>query len=149
MSTCRMWVKVLLLAATVAWAAPAQAGNTLAGANTDFPDNDLVMPFATTDSRSTFFSITNIGNGIIRARWAFFDASGEKVDEVLRDIFGEGGTDVFGNFCGRDKWLVHEVSFLEGRLGVSLTENRGFGAFAHRVLTAHRQSRIVAMLRKQ
>ena len=65
------------------------------------------------------------------------------------DVFGEGGTDVFGNFCGRDKWLVHEVSFLEGRLGVSLTENRGFGAFAHRVLTAHRQSRIVAMLRKQ
>ena len=124
MSTCRMWVKVLLLAATVAWAAPAQAGNTLAGANTDFPDNDLVMPFATTDSRSTFFSITNIGNGIISARWAFFDASGEKVDEVLRDIFGEGGTDIVDitaiadrTIDGNGKFVLGPSRSLAGRNG--------------------------------
>ena len=125
MSTCRMWVKVLLLAATVAWAAPAQAGNTLAGANTDFPDNDLVMPFATTDSRSTFFSITNIGNGIIRARWAFFDASGEKVDEVLRDIFGEGGTDIVDITAIADRTIDGDGKFVLGP-SRSLAGRNGF-----------------------
>ena len=58
MSTRRILVKVVLFIASLVLASPAQAGTTLAGANTDFPDNDLVMPFATTDSRSTFFSIT-------------------------------------------------------------------------------------------
>lgn len=125
MSTCRMWVKVLVLIATVGFAAPARAGTTLAGANSDFPDNDLVMPFATTDSRSTFFSTTNIGEGIIRARWAFFDASGEKVDEVLRDVFGEGGTDVVDITAIADRTIDSGGNFVLGP-SRSLAGRNGF-----------------------
>lgn len=125
MSTCRMWVKALVLIATVALAAPAQAGTTLAGANTDFPDNDLVMPFATTDSRSTFFATTNIGEGIIRARWAFFAVSGEKVDEVQRDIFGEGGTDIVDITAIADRTIDANVNFVLGP-SRSLAGRNGF-----------------------
>lgn len=125
MSTCRMWVKALVLIATVALAAPAQAGTTLAGANTDFPDNDLVMPFATTDSRSTFFATTNIGEGIIRARWAFFAVSGEKVDEVQRDIFGEGGTDIVDITAIADRTIDANGNFVLGP-SRSLAGRNGF-----------------------
>jgi hypothetical protein len=109
-----MWVKTLVVVAAVALASPARAGTTLAGANTDFPDNDLVMPFATTDSRSTFFSITNIGDGIIRARWAFFDVNGQKVDEVSRDIFGEGGTDIVDITAIADRTIDGNGNFVLG-----------------------------------
>jgi hypothetical protein len=120
-----MWVKALVLIATVALAAPAQAGTTLAGANTDFPDNDLVMPFATTDSRSTFFATTNIGEGIIRARWAFFAVSGEKVDEVQRDIFGEGGTDIVDITAIADRTIDANGNFVLGP-SRSLAGRNGF-----------------------
>lgn len=125
MSTYRMWVKALVVVAAVALASPARAGTTLAGANTDFPDNDLVMPFATTDSRSTFFSITNIGDGIIRARWAFFDANGQKVDEVLRDIFGEGGTDIVDITAIADRTIDGNGNFVLGP-SRSLAGRNGF-----------------------
>lgn len=114
MSTCSILFKAFLVVATVAAASPASAGTTLAGANTDFPDNDLVMPFATTDSRSTFFATTNIGEGIIRARWAFFDVSGEKVDEVQRDIFGEGGTDIVDITAIADRTIDSGGNFVLG-----------------------------------
>jgi len=125
MSTRRILVKVVLFIASLVLASPAQAGTTLAGANTDFPDNDLVMPFATTDSRSTFFSITNIGEGIIRARWAFFDANGQKVDEVLRDIFGEGGTDIVDITAIADRTIDANLNFVLGP-SRSLAGRNGF-----------------------
>lgn len=126
MSMRRMWVKVALLIAVLGFSSAARAGTTtLSGANTDFPDNDLVMPFATLDSRSTFFSITNIGDGIIRARWAFFDASGEKVDEVLRDIFGEGGTDVVDITAISDRTIDNLGNFVLGP-SRSLAGRNGF-----------------------
>lgn len=125
MSTCRMWVKALLLAATVAWAAPAQAGVTLAGANTDFPDVDLVMPFSAVASRSTFLSISNIGAGKIRARWAFFDESGALVDQVQRDIYGESGTDIVDVLNIRDRVIADSGQVTEGP-SRSLAGTKGF-----------------------
>ncbi|MBM4243427.1 MAG: hypothetical protein FJ148_06370 [Deltaproteobacteria bacterium] len=125
MSTRRILVKVVLVIASLVLASPARAGTTLPGANTDFPDDDLVMPFATTDFRSTFFSTTNIGEGIIRARWAFFDANGQKVDEVLRDIFGEGGTDIVDITSIADRTIDGNGNFVLGP-SRSLAGRNGF-----------------------
>jgi hypothetical protein len=119
-------VKVVLLAGLVALPRPAAAGTTaLAGANSDFPDQNLVMPFAAASPRSTFFSITNIGSGILNARWAFFDESGEEVDEVRRDIFGEGGTDIVDITAIRDRTIDANRQFVEGDPR-SLGGRRGF-----------------------
>jgi hypothetical protein len=125
MSMRRIWVKALLLIGTLSIAAPARAGTTLAGPNTDFPDVDLVMPFAAAGARSTFFSITNIGEGIIRARWTFFDESGEIVDVVDRDLFGEGGTDIVDITSIRDRTIDANGQFIEGPAR-SLAGRRGF-----------------------
>lgn len=125
MSTRRMWVKALLLIATVAWAAPARAGVTLAGANTDFPDNDLVMPFATTDSRSTFFAVSNVSSQLLRLRWVFFDESGEKIDEVGRDIFDQEGTDIVDITAIADRTIDNKGNFVLGP-SRSLAGRNGF-----------------------
>ena len=120
-----MWVKVLLAVSTLAIAAPARAGTTLAGPNTDFPDINLVMPFSAAGARSTFFSITNIGEGIVRAQWSFFDESGELVDQVDRDLFGEGGTDIVDITSVRDRTIDANGQFVEGPAR-SLAGRRGF-----------------------
>jgi hypothetical protein len=81
-------------------AAPAAAGSLAAfGPNSDFPDANLVMPFAAQGTRVTFFSISNVGASgegttPIIATWSFYDESGELIVSVERDILGEGGTDV-------------------------------------------------------
>jgi hypothetical protein len=125
--TTRTMVKVVLLAGLMALPRPAGAGTAppLAGANSDFPDQNLVMPFAAASPRSTFFSITNIGAGILNARWAFFDESGEQVDEVRRDIFGEGGTDIVDITAIRDRTIDANGQFVEGDPR-SLGGRRGF-----------------------
>lgn len=95
MSTRTMLVKVLPLIGLLMAPIRADAQNeSLAGGNTDFPDQTLVMPFAAADPRSTFFSISNCWTGKLTARWTFYDKSGERVAEVDRDILGECGTDV-------------------------------------------------------
>lgn len=124
--TTRTTVKVVLLAGFLSLPLPARAQSTqLAGANSDFPDLNLVMPFAAADPRSTFFSITNIGSGILNARWAFFDESGQQVDEVKRDIFGEGGTDIVDVTAIRDRTIDSSGKFVEGEPR-SLAGHRGF-----------------------
>lgn len=120
-----MWVKIFVLVGSLVAVAPARAGTTLAGANTDFPDNNLVMPFSAVASRATFLAMTNIGEGILRARWAFFDESGEQVDQVQRDIFGEGGTDIVDVTSIRDRTIDSQGNFVEGPAR-SLAGRRGF-----------------------
>src|SRR6476646_6265855 len=93
--TTRTTVKKVLLAGFLSLPLPARAPSTpLAGANSDFPDLNLVMPFAAAAPRWTFFSMTNMRSGMLNARGAFFDEPGQQVDEVKGDIFGEGGTDI-------------------------------------------------------
>jgi len=125
MTTRTLLVKMVLLGGLLSLPGVAHAGASLAGANSDFPDQNLVMPFSATDSRSTFFSTTNIGEGILRARWAFFDESGEQVDQVLRDIFGEGGTDIVDITSIRDRTIDNAGKFVEGPAR-SLAGRRGF-----------------------
>jgi hypothetical protein len=124
MSTCRIWVKAFVLVAMVGFAAPVRAADVL-GPNSDFPDTDLVMPFAATGSRSTFFSISNINANTLRLRWAFFDASGEKVDEVLRDILGVQGTDVVDITAISDRTVDGNGNFVNGP-SRSLAGRNGF-----------------------
>lgn len=78
----------------------ASAGDlTAVGPNSDFPDSNMVMPFAAQGNRVTFLALSNVGpSGAdfapIVATWAFYDANGELVVEVEREILGEGGTDL-------------------------------------------------------
>lgn len=78
----------------------ALAGSLTAfGPNSDFPDSNLVMPFAAQGSRVTFLALSNVGASgpgttPIIATWSFYDTSGELVAEVERGILGEGGTDL-------------------------------------------------------
>lgn len=156
MSTRTMLVKVLLLAVSLIAASRADAQNdVLAGGNTDFPDQTLVMPFAAAGTRSTFFSISNCWVGKLTARWTFFDKSGEQVAEVLRDILGECGTDVVDvtnvrsrtindqgqvtegtpqSLAGRDGFVVVSGDDNPGLLGnftmANLTTNSAFGVDA-------------------
>jgi hypothetical protein len=124
--TTRTIVKVVGLIGLLSLPISASAqGTQLAGANSDFPDQNLVMPFAAAAPRSTFFSITNIGNGILNARWAFFDESGEQVDQVQRDLFGEGGTDIVDITAIRDRTIDSSGKFVEGEPR-SLAGRRGF-----------------------
>lgn len=125
MSMRSLWVKAVLLIAVVGFASPARAGTLLQGANTDFPDSDLVMPFATLDSRSTFFSISNISTDKLRLRWAFFDVSGEKIDEVSREILGQAGTDVLDVTAISDRTVDDNGNFVYGP-SRSLAGHNGF-----------------------
>ncbi len=118
-------VNMVLLGMLLACPASAQQGPTLDGGNTDFPDDTLVMPFAAAGPRTTFLSISNVGSGIITAHWEFFDASGEKVDEVQRDIFGEGGTDLVDVTAIRDRIIDDSGRFQEGPAR-SLAGRNGF-----------------------
>lgn len=120
-----MWVKAFVLVAMLGFATPARAGLVLAGANSDFPDSDLVMPFAATGSRSTFFSISSINANTLRLRWSFFDASGEKVDEVERDILGVQGTDVVDITAISDRTIDSNGNFVYGP-SRSLAGRNGF-----------------------
>jgi len=83
------------------------------------------MPFAATDSRSTFFSISNVESGRVILRWTFFDETGEQVDEVRREIFGEGGTDIVDITSIRDRTIDESNRFVEGPAR-SLAGRRGF-----------------------
>src|SRR5690554_4319464 len=94
---------VIVLGALFALPAVAPAQDvTIEGGNTDFPDETLVMPFSAI-GRTTFFSISNVGEGAIDARWVFYDKSGQRIDEVVRFIWGEGGTDVVDVTSIRDR----------------------------------------------
>lgn len=82
---------------------PAEAGVEEAlGPNSDFPDNNLVMPFSSspeTGTRIGFFSISNLGpsgpgESPVPVTWTFYDQSGEELVSVQRFILGEGGTDI-------------------------------------------------------
>lgn len=79
---------------------PAGAGKLAAfGPNSDFPDANLVMPYAAQGSRVTFLALSNVGASgedfvPIVALWEFYDASGELIVAVEREILGEGGTDL-------------------------------------------------------
>lgn len=69
------------------------------GPNSDFPDSNLVMPYAAKGSRLGFFSISNLGlsgpdSTPVPVTWEFYDESGELLISVQRYILGEGGTDV-------------------------------------------------------
>src|SRR5882724_1607265 len=92
--TTRTMVKMVLLSGLLTLPVSARAQSTLDGANSDFPDQTLVMPFAASGSRSTFFSISNCSGGTLTARWTFFDKSGEQIAQVYRDILNNCGTDV-------------------------------------------------------
>ncbi len=79
--------------------APAGAPFEAFGPNSDFPDRNLVMPFAAKGSRLGFFSISNLGISgpqemPVPVTWEFYDESGELVISVQRYILGEGGTDI-------------------------------------------------------
>lgn len=97
-------VRSAIFAAAVAMAvlAPAPARAQLVeavGPNSDFPDSNLVMPFAATGSRISFFSISNVGlsgagDTPVPVIWAFYDESGELLASVERYVLGEGGTDI-------------------------------------------------------
>jgi len=86
--------------ATFLAAAPARAGvQSAIGPNSDFPDSNLVMPYSAQGSRVTFLALSNVGasgagSAPIVATWSFYDASGELLVAVERDILGEGGTDL-------------------------------------------------------
>jgi hypothetical protein len=111
--------------AILAAAARAAAGDLAAfGPNSDFPDANLVMPFAAQGSRVTFLSLSNVGPSgegttPIVATWSFYDASGELVVAVERDILGEGGTDIV------DVTAV-QPSPPDGQAPVNLSGRNGF-----------------------
>lgn len=81
---------------------PARAGAGVFeafGPNSDFPDNNLVMPFSAEGARLGFFSISNLGfsgpDGTpVPVTWEFYDQSGELLVSVQRYVLGEGGTDI-------------------------------------------------------
>lgn len=87
----------LLLALT-----PASAGvDEALGPNSDFPDSNLVMPFAGGDGspRVGFFTISNLGlsgpnETPVPVTWSFYDENGALLEAVQRHILGEGGTDL-------------------------------------------------------
>jgi len=86
---------IALLAASTGASASVEA----LGPNSDFPDSNLVMPFAAKGSRLSFFSISNVGlsgpgDTPVPVTWQFYDESGELLIGVERFILGEGGTDV-------------------------------------------------------
>lgn len=69
------------------------------GPNSDFPDSNLVMPFAAKGTRLGFFSISNLGSSGPEGQpasvtWFFYDENGELLTSVRRHILGEGGTDI-------------------------------------------------------
>lgn len=86
--------------AAASFPTPARAGVFEAfGPNSDFPDSNLVMPFAAKGSRLGFFSISNLGfsgpkGQPVPVTWDFYDESGEILVSVERYILGEGGTDI-------------------------------------------------------
>jgi hypothetical protein len=141
--------------AVVLTGASAKAGDLAAfGPNSDFPDANLVMPFAAQGSRVTFLSLSNVGASAkgpapIVAIWSFYDVSGELVVEVERDILGEGGTDLVDvtavqplppdgsapvNLSGRNGFVVisgdGEPRFIGNFTIANTASNAAFGASA-------------------
>jgi hypothetical protein len=94
--------------------AAAGAGVSLDGGNTDFPDETLVMPFAAAGQRTTFLSLSNVGNGVITTRWVFYDESGQRLDQVERAVYGEGGTDLVDVTAIRDRTIDGSGQYVEG-----------------------------------
>lgn len=133
----------------------AHAGDLAAfGPNSDFPDANLVMPFAAQGSRATFLSLSNVGASApgpapIIATWTFYDVNGELLVEVDRDILGEGGTDLVDvtavqplppdgsapvNLSGRNGFVVisgdGEPRFIGNFTIANTATNAAFGASA-------------------
>jgi hypothetical protein len=144
-----------LCLAVVLTGASARAGDLAAfGPNSDFPDANLVMPFAAQGSRVTFLSLSNVGASApgpapIVAFWEFYDVSGELVVAVEREILGEGGTDVVDvtavqplppdgsapvNLSGRNGFVVisgdGEPRFIGNFTIANTASNAAFGASA-------------------
>ena len=123
--TTRTTVKVALLAGLLSLPIAARAQTTqLEGANSDFPDQTLVMPFAASGSRSTFFSISNCWPGDLTARWTFYDKSGEQIAQVDRFILSNCGTDVVDITSVRNR-TFSDGQFSEGP-AQSLAGHDGF-----------------------
>ena len=108
-SLMRKLIVVGACAITLLGGSSAQAGFLDAfGPNSDFPDSDMVMPFAAKGTRQTFFMISNVGasgqdDSPVPVTWAFYDENGGLIIEVVRYILGEGGTDVVDITAVRDK----------------------------------------------
>jgi len=125
MTTRTTLVKVVLFGGLLALPWSARAGVPIEGGNTDFPDSTLVMPYSAVAPRSTFLAMSNVGQGEITARWVFYDESGQRLDEVSRAIYGEGGTDIVDVTAIRDRSINGEGQFVEGP-SRSLAGREGF-----------------------
>jgi len=98
-------------------------GVTVEGGNTDFNDLTLVMPYSAVGNRISFLSISNCCDGAFRARWTFFDESGQQIDEIQRDV-APYGTDVVDVTAIRDRTISGD-SIQEGPAR-SLAGRQGF-----------------------